>query len=298
MEGSMFFDERNPYRTDDGQPKLKSSVVAFVDILGYKDLTRKAHEDGKSSELLIRLHQTLLNAYHHLDECHEDGEKIFQIDIPPFNKDNYKISTFTDNIVIGYPIRKDAEMELWSIFSKLACFQLEMANQGFFIRGAITIGDVYIDELTVFGEGLINSYAGEAKDAINPRIILTKSAQDKVIKSVEKHYLDGPEASYSFESSHMRDLYKDEDGRFFLNYLSSITIGDYNDQFIELLEMHKIIVKEKFAEYRNQPCFTKYVWSANYHNFFCDQYSEFDECKIDLSELQMQQFSRIYEYPI
>jgi len=278
----MFFDNRNPYLTEDGQPKLKLSVVAFVDILGYKELTRKAHKDGKSPELLIRLHQTLLKAYHQLDECDEDGEKYFQLDIPRFNKDTYKIATFTDNIVIGYPIRKDAEMELWSIFSKLACFQLEMANEGFFIRGAITIGDVYMDELTVFGEGLIDAYDGETKNAVNPRIILTQSAQDKVIKNVEKH---------------VRDLYRDADGRFFLNYLSSITIGDYNDQFIELLEMHKTKVEKKLRKHRNHPWFTKYIWSANYHNFFCDQYSEFYEYKIDLSQLQMQQFSRIHEYP-
>ncbi|MGZ5615691.1 MAG: hypothetical protein ACXWE2_13635, partial [Methylobacter sp.] len=188
--------------------------------------------------------------------------------------------------------------ELWSIFSKLAYFQLEMANEGFFIQGSITIGDIYIDELTVFGEGLIDSYEGEMKDAVYPRIILTKSAQSEVIRNVEKHHLNGREVvSNQPESSHCEHLYEDEKGQFFLNYLSSITIGDYIDEYIELLEKHKTIVEEKLREHQYQPCFTKYVWSANYHNFFCDQNSEFYEYKIDLSQLQMHQFSRIYEYP-
>jgi hypothetical protein len=298
-------DKRNPYLTDDDKPVLKSSVVAFVDILGYKSSTDNAHKEGKSQAFLNKLHQALLSGYQRLDECDENGEKIIPVDSEPLNrifkKDIYKMSAFTDNIVIGYPIHKDAENELESIFSALAYFQLEMVNQGFFIRGAISIGDIYMDELTVFGHGLLESYNAETKDAINPRIILTKSAQDKVKDNIEKLHTDedadGRKAFNPKKSSHWQDLYKDKDGRFFLNYLDTIRIGEDNEYFIALLEDHKRIMEEKLQEHRDDSFFPKYVWSANYHNYFCDQFSEFVEHKIDLSLFETYQFSRIYEYP-
>ena len=58
----------------------------------------------------------------------------------------------------------------------------------------------------------------------------------------------------------------------------------------EKLEKHKECVKDKLKKHLDQSeCLTKYLWSANYHNFFCDEYSDIDdEYKIDLSKYQMQ----------
>lgn len=276
-------DERNPYVADHGQPELKASVVAFVDILGYQALIRNAHADGTAQPLLTRLHKALLEASRHLNELDEEGSPYLPPDFWPY-KDRYKIRTFTDNIVIGYPIRDDAESELGAIFSQLAFFQLEMANRGFFVRGAIAIGDLYIDDLAVFGQGLLDSYEGESNHARDPRVILTKSAEQAVIQHVG--YYNNPS-----HSPQARDLYKDADGQFFLNYLESIMIAeDEHGPFFDILANHKAAVEEKLHSHRDQPAYwAKYAWSASYHNFFCDQYSYFtDEHKIDLTKFQMQ----------
>jgi hypothetical protein len=47
---------------------------------------------------------------------------------------------------------------------------------------------------------------------------------------------------------------------------------------------HKLAVEAKLTEFKdNPPIFSKYVWVASYHNFFCDLYREYfsDEYKID-----------------
>lgn len=274
----------NPYVSDQGLPELKASVVAFVDILGYQALTREAQRNGTAQLLLTKLHEALSEATRHLSPPSEDVNVFLPHGFRPPFKDRFKIRTFTDNIVIGYPIRDDAESELGAIFSQLAFFQLEMVNRGFFIRGAIAIGDLYIDDLTVFGEGLIDAYDGESKHARDPRIILTKSAEQAVLHHVG--YYSNPS-----HSPQARDIYKDADGQFFLNYLDSIMIAeDEHGPFFDILDNHKTVVTEKLSEHRNQPThWAKYAWSASYHNFFCDQYSYFnDEHKIDLSQLQMQ----------
>lgn len=282
----MYFnDNSNPYYAKSDIPKLKLSVVAFVDILGYQNLIRDAQRNNTSQELLGNLHDALSKAV---------GELDWNIKVPSngrLNLDSYKIRTFTDNIVIGYPIRKDAEDELSIIFGQLASFQLSMVNQGYFIRGAIAIGDFYIDDLIIFGEGLIDSYDGESKQALNPRIILTKSAQQKV----EKHLYNESIYDKPTRCSHTRHLYKDADGFFFLNYLDIITIGEDDLQFIDYLENHRDVVEHKLKKYCNESCITKYIWSASYHNFFCDQHPDFEEYKIDLSRFRLFNFSKISE---
>jgi hypothetical protein len=276
-------DDRNPYITEDGQPKLKASVVAFVDILGYQEIIREAHRMGTAQQLLIRLHEGLSEASRYMNELDENGEPYISKASWPY-KARFKIRTFTDNIVIGYPIRDDAESELAAAFSKLADFQLIMANHGFFVRGAIAIGDLYIDDLTVFGQGLIDSYDGESKHARDPRVVLTKSAKEAVMQHVGYY-------SVSSHSPHAWYLYKDADGQFFLNYLSSILIAEEeHGPFFEMLEKHKTVIEAKLQEYRDRPAYwAKYAWSAGYHNFFCEQHRYFtDEHKIDLSQFQMQ----------
>lgn len=280
---TVMSEDRNPFVTNSGRPELKASVVAFVDILGYQALIREAHRNGTAQSLLPQLHDALLAAFRHLNEPEDDENLLLSRDVCP-QKDPYNICTFTDNIVIGYPIREDAEMELGAMFSQLSLFQLEMVNRGFFVRGAIAIGDLYMDDVTVFGEGLIDAYAGESNDARDPRIILTKSAQKAVMLHV--NYYSNP-----LHSPQARDLYRDADGQHFLNYLESILIAEKeHGPFFDVLASHKTAIEGKLTEYRDQPAYwAKYAWSANYHNFFCDQYCYFsDEHKIDVSRFQMQ----------
>ena len=276
-------DDRNPYITDHGLPALKESVVAFVDILGYQALIRGAHQNGSAQLLLTRLHEALTAASRHLTNLDEDENPLLPPELLP-RKDLYKIRTFTDNIVIGYPISDDAEMELGAIFSQLAFFQLEMVNRGFFIRGAIAIGDLYIDDMIVFGQGLLDAYDGESKDARDPRIVLSSSAQEAVLQHVNYYHTPS-------HSPQARDLYRDADGQFFLNYLESTLIGEEeHGPYFDILANHKSAVEAKLEEYRGEPAYwAKYAWSASYHNYFCDQYRYFsDDHKIDVSQFQMQ----------
>ena len=188
-------------------------------------------------------------------------------------KDFFALKAFTDNIVIGWPVHSDAEVEFGSAFMRLATFQFNMAIRGYFVRGAISVAPAYVDEVVVFGDALAQAYLGESKLARDPRIILTETA----VSAAKKHL------TYYFppaDAPHVRDILKDADGQWFLNYLDSVLIAeDEHGPFYREFLQHKAAVEAKLAEHSANPSiWAKYAWVASYHNYFCDLHSKyFDE---------------------
>ena len=261
---------RNPYENAEGAPQLRRSVFVFMDILGYENLTHVAELDGTQQDLLQRLHSALSKERKALE-----GLAVLK---KLTTKDHYVLKAFTDNIVIAWPIIEDAEIELGSAFSKVAWFQFNMALEGFFIRGAISIGEVYVDDIVVFGDALTQAHTGESRLARDPRIILTESAVTAVKQHL--HYYSSPKFA-----PQVGELLQDSDGQWFVNYLDTILIAeDEHGPFYDELLKHKAAVEIRLAEHRGNPLiFSKYVWVAGYHNCFCDLHPRYfsDEHKID-----------------
>lgn len=264
----------NPYHSEEQVPTLRNSVFVYMDILGYSEMIRESEESGTQQELLSRLHTTLSKEREWLEDKMSPKELRELI-----KKDSYALKAFTDNIVIGWPIRDDGEFEFWSAFSKLGIFQLQMVTSGFFIRGAISVGNAYIDEIAVSGEALVEAHKGESSLARDPRIILTPSA----VNAAQKHLTHYSEPRHA---PHTRDILQDSDGQWFLNYLDCILIavneqGPFYGEFLN----HKTIVEQKLQQYRGNPSiWSKYAWVAGYHNYFSDLHSEHfnDDYKINV----------------
>ena len=264
---------RNPYWRDGGRPGLRRSVFAFVDILGYRDLIETAGGQADQQNLLERLHGALSSSQKWLGDGHlPESERISG------GPDRFSLKAFTDNIAIGWPIvrrRGEGEGELGAAFRDLAHFQLTMVNAGFFVRGAVSVGDVYVDEIAVFGEALVDAYHGESELARDPRIVLTESARRHVRVHLDRY-------RYRHEAPQNRVLIRDTDGRWFLNYLDALVVPGL-DPFFDELETHRASVQSRLEEYRRKPAiFSKYAWTAVYHNYFCEQHG-FDDYTIDVA---------------
>jgi len=255
---------RNPYVIEKGSPKLQLSVVAFLDVLGYADLVRESSKSRTSDELLKKLHNVLRTSRKHIDPKQRDS--TFKKD---WKKDFSAFRAFTDNIVIGRPIkgRGDGEVELVETFNELSYFQMVMAMDGFFVRGAIAIGDLYMDDIAVFGPGLVEAYDAEHSLARDPRIIIAQSAREAVNQHLEYYgrHSHAPQVSC---------LLKDSDGQYFIHYLDTlISEGEY---FFETeLQRHKESIETKLKQHSSRPpVWSKYIWVANYHNYFCRNHSK------------------------
>jgi len=166
----------------------------------------------------------------------------------------------------------------------LSFFQFSLALAGFFIRGGLSIGPLYMDDIAVFGGGLNEAYDAESRLARDPRIVLTSSAE-QAVKAHMKYYA---EPDYSPQS---RDLYRDSDGKLFLNYLDTVLIAEHeNGPFYDELLKHKEVVERALTEHKGNPVnWSKYAWVANYHNYFCEQHPNYfnGEYMIEHSRIRM-----------
>ena len=190
--------------------------------------------------------------------------------------DLYALKAFTDNIALGWPISNDAERELTGTLNMLARFQMEMVLEGFFVRGAVSVGDCYLDEVVVFGEALLEAHNGESKTARDPRIIMAGSA----VSEAKKHF------NYYVHPRYNRYLLQDADGQWFVNYLECAIHKQLPYQ--QMLLAHKSMVEQRLVQHKKDPpIWSKYAWVAGYHNYFCRSYPQYlgSELRIDMELL-------------
>ncbi len=232
------------------KPVLKNSVVCFVDILGFSNIVTKACNEKSGNELLKKLHNAINNNMEF---------------ISPYFEGYSELKMFTDNIAIGVPIYGDGESQLGGVFLGFAFYQLSLALEGFFIRGGITIGEYYADDKMAFGLPIIEAHTLESEVANTPRIILGNIAVEYVKKHI--NYYSMPE-----DSPQSKHLLRDVDGNWFINYLEAVFEDTYEDveRAKKFLRQHRDIVSMKIIEFQNDTrVLNKYLWVANYHNYFC-----------------------------
>ncbi len=253
---------RNPYHTETNELILRPSALVLMDILGYQDMTMAAGRAGQQQQFLKSLYGALVDGRRWFEDPSDEIKSLRE-------KDFFALKAFTDNIAIGFPISGDGEIEVGHAIEKVAEFQFNMAINGFFVRGAIAVGDAYVDDIAVVGGALIEAYEGEAQAARDPRVILTASAVEMVKRHLG-YYGNQPHAPQA------RDLLQDSDGQWFVNYLEEILIAEHEQgPFYREFLQHKAAVETKLDQYKDRPTiFAKYAWVAGYHNFFCDLHSE------------------------
>lgn len=246
------------------EPKMLHSVVCFIDILGFSSMITTSFNAGKGNELLAKLYNSI-----------KDNIAWFE----PISKST-SMKIFTDNIIIGKPIHGDGEWDLGKNFINLADYQLSLTLDGFFIRGGLSVGEYYSDELISFGPALLEAYKIESVEAGMPRIVLS----DGVLKYVKCHL---SYYGYSKHAPQHQEILVDDDNKWFINYLEAAFIID-EENWIEdakqLLREHKKIVITKMDEFSNDDkVLKKYNWVAQYHNYFCkDKFVEFEELLINV----------------
>lgn len=164
-----------------------------------------------------------------------------------------KIRLFSDNIVIAVP----SNLVVVNVSAYNYIIALMRTLQGFLlpvniVRGSITKGLLYIADEYLYGSGLIKAYELENDIAIMPRIIIDKDIENEINKKIIG-----------------KEIRKDYDGIFYLDYLYSVDNEDMQDTFL----LHKKIVENGITENRNNlRIMQKYLWCKEYHNKSCIKY--------------------------
>jgi len=219
------------------------SIIAYFDILGYKNMMAEACQLGNQNLLLLTL-----------KKC------IKTTDTFQFREYGYHV--FSDNFIKGISINNlnAYSYYLIEILTELSAIQCNFINANIFIRGAITQGNYYQDKDFVFGKSVIDAYIIESQTAIYPRIVIEDICLDNFCSR---------SSNYTNLELHKKRIITDVNGISFVNYLA-FAIENNNLIFIK---EHKNRIWHNIKQAVNESIREKYIWLAGYHNFICEEHN-------------------------
>lgn len=221
-----------------GEPK--TYAIAYLDLLGT---TSKISKD-ENNLYLYKIHSIYDMA---VKSSGKDGFSKLG-----FNRIETKI--FSDNIVVAIPLDPGHEVTDVSCLLKFVAIIQNHAtiSSNWLVRGGVTIGELYIDNVLVWGKGLVRAYELENHIAVFPRIVIDRNVLGL------------------FETDD-RAFCRDIDGQFYLNFLEFMEYRDANgmDDFLPQIRSHfeKLLseIKMPTGNYAERP-YQKLNWYRSYIN--------------------------------
>lgn len=229
-------------------------ILAFVDILGFKDMVHISSFDPREQQR-IKAAMDIIHSYKVLNDAGEDGG---------LRKLGVQVTTFSDSAILSYPVNFDGG--LFHVLLDLIHLQIDLSNIGVFIRGGVSIGPAHHDEVNAYGPAMIEAYGLESDKAVYPRIILTDQTLSIGISVSQNHR--NP-VDMSLLNSVIR---QDEDGFYYLDYLrqfQELDNPDY-DYYRLLTRIRERLVYNLNLYYTNARIFPKYKWMLMYWNDVLD----------------------------
>lgn len=204
--------------------------VAFLDILGFKDLVDGPHKVTC---------QSIRNIFRWSESIHSTffSGKVQEV--------NMKV--MSDSICLY--IKADKQNALCSLVLYCTAFQYQMLmeNQPVFLRGGIAFGDMFIEGDIVFGPALTQAYLLEEKNAKVPRIIILKETLDYGKSQSDKNarkYID-------------ISTFRDDDAFYTLNYFLPLCFNGDNP---DVLDQVKTTVSHYLDTEKNESIRQKYLY--------------------------------------
>lgn len=273
-------------------PPLKEHFIAYFDILGYRNAIENS---GNIEEFHSRIHHSLR------ETLYSEVSIISQVKQLPFIENFIKdihVKIFSDNVLICIEKEKfPVHMEILG-FCVLASMIAQIQRDFLLkfelpIRGAITQGKIAVNDIYVFGEGLVRA------------VTLEENTKDPCILIDKDRLPDSPRISYPALSQQQIEKYSldflekwyweligvSEEDKYFVNYLffmqphklkESVKMKisqedclkieetfDYED----LLDRHHNFITKKLKEFgEDKRTCKKYFWIRKYHNAICAKY--------------------------
>lgn len=236
----MFVNQRvGPYDRE-----ADEHIVVYLDILGAAN--RIGAEDG----------QLQMNKLYSLYAFSMRVTREIAIEE---NKD-LKFKIFSDNIVIAKRLSCERRQRLRDIRSLLMCagHLQELAassSVGWLLRGGITVGQLFVDDVMVWGDALLKAYDLESNVASYPRVIIDDTV---MVEIASEDVFDG----------YVR---RDFDGLHFLNFLCNChSCG-------EMLQDGFQMMQEEIGANMSNRIFQKLFWHMNFVNAELDRKDEWQD---------------------
>lgn len=216
--------------------KTKEYVIAFIDILGAK---QKIKQDVDESLNIV--HNAYTEAIDFLDALYSGKIDVFRP----------QVKIFSDNIVVAVPTDiKDRTAALMSVMIYAGLIQHQFLHNKYLVRGGITLGEFFIDDVMLWGTALTRAYEIESTVAIYPRIVLDPNLVGAV-KLFENKLLQ-------------KWVSQDVDSLLFINYMQERTMKEKNSFYPLLLYRIEEAEKMLIDAEGNLKAQQKVLWHLNY----------------------------------
>lgn len=257
-------------------------VVAFIDILGFKEKIKQSLEDVNIAE---NLHSSLM----YILSLKEDNEN--KTTFMSLKHLGLEITTFSDSIVMSYPI--EYQGALFTLLLDVIHLQLVLVCKGILIRGGVAIGLLYHDGNIVYGTAMNEAYELESVYAKMPRVIISEETlQQGIVKTKLSHNSIKEETEYVFNL-----VTKDNDGWYFVDMLrqKSELTEDGSEYYYWLSLLRKSIITNLNAYKNNAKVIEKYNWLKNYFNSVVTDQNAFYPVPEFVGREDLREFRKSYD---
>lgn len=170
--------------------KYKKSIVAFLDILGFKRIVGQ-----NDFENVFKIFQSIITedkaklALYRAVELYDDKSRISPMEAILYRYNDVleaaQIDIMSDSIVVSAPdICPESLAVVIDICGVIQEMLLEIDNP-ILLRGAIAVGDFYSDGKLIFGKALVDAYLAQEQYAVYPRIIVSREIAEQRTMSVD-----------------------------------------------------------------------------------------------------------------
>ncbi len=241
--------------------KYEIRLIAFVDILGWTEAVKAAPGDPTRTQKLGLALNTIRSQTQRSEWMVKHGGNDGWPGDP-------QVTHFSDCLTISARPDYAGKSEL---VSALGFLSMSLLQQGFLLRGGITVGELYHRESMVFGPAFLKAYELESRCAVYPRIILDPALAEQWGQGDAYREKDGSLIG------HARTWRASHDGFRFFDFLQPFkgapTFWDSpNLVRNSLLPLRSLIIENLKTHTGNAGIWPKYVWLANYFNEVCTDY--------------------------
>ena len=207
--------------------KYQDCYVAFLDILGFKDMIRSA-----SADQIMRVFQSITQGKEAKEACFRAYEE--EQTLKRYNQalNRTKIQIMSDSIVLSTPAASRESLAAIINMCNVIQQYLYECEPVILLRGAIARGNLYHKKDLVFGQGMVDAYLAQEKISLYPRIILR-----------------GDLLKYFEDVAQMWDgrslLKRDEDGYYYIDCLYDFL----NNNFEALFRKHCSRIERYLGRY-------------------------------------------------
>jgi len=231
----------------------KTRVVAFIDILGFKESIKKSNENEKEYKRVLK---TLTD----LQDFFIKPKDKYEIEADTALKLDTQIMQVSDSLVISRLV--EGRGGIYDMLTDCAFATHLLISNGYLCRGAIKVGNLHHTDKMIFGEAFIKAYLAESEE----RYPIIKF--DKELFEIARTYPAPANEDYAdwdvdFIKKNSKELMT---GIYYLDYFTDYDslVGGGEGTAMHYSYLREIIVnglKEKTPS-----VYEKYRWAADQFN--------------------------------